>query len=129
MHLPFPDEIFDAAVSGYLLRNVRDVRAALREQMRVVKPGGRVAALETSPPAKGLLRPLVLLYLRFTIPVLGQVIGGNRKAYEYLPSSTTAFLHPEGLARIMEEEGLEEVHFRRFLMGTQVIFSGIRREG
>lgn len=129
LSLPFPDEVFDSVVSAYLLRNVGDVRRALREQIRVVKRGGRVAALDTSPPPSGLLQPLVLFHLRYVIPLLGQMIAKNRAAYEYLPSSTRAFLKPEELARIMEGEGLTGVRFRRLMLGTQVLLSGVRREG
>ncbi|MBN1103144.1 MAG: ubiquinone/menaquinone biosynthesis methyltransferase [Deltaproteobacteria bacterium] len=124
--LPFPDAAFDRVVSGYLLRNVEDVRRALREQIRVVKPGGRVVALDTSPPPRGFFRPAVLFYSRFVIPLLGRVIARNRAAYEYLPASTQAFLRPEALARIMEEVGLRDVRFHRFMMGTQVLLVGDR---
>jgi len=124
--LPFRDATFDGVVSGYLLRNMEDIRAAIREQVRVVKPGGRVAALDTSPPPRGLLQPLVLLYFRFAIPFLGQAIAGNRAAYEYLPGSTRNFLQPESLAKIMESEGLENVRIRRLMFGTQVVLSGTR---
>ncbi|PKN25724.1 MAG: ubiquinone biosynthesis protein UbiE [Deltaproteobacteria bacterium HGW-Deltaproteobacteria-21] len=125
-NLPFRDRTFDGVVSGYLLRNVEEVRAAVREQVRVVKPGGRIAALDTSPPPPGLLQPLVLLYFRFAIPFLGQTIARNRAAYEYLPGSTRAFLQPEKLAEIMEEEGLKNVRVQRFMLGTQVVLSGTR---
>ena len=47
MRLPFPDKTFDAVVSGFLMRNVVDVSATLKEQMRVVEPGGRVVCLDT----------------------------------------------------------------------------------
>lgn len=125
--LPFRDRTFDRVVSGYLLRNMDGIRAAIREQVRVVKPGGVVAALDTSPPPPGLLQPLVLLYFRVAIPFLGQVIAGNRDAYEYLPGSTRAFLQPGRLAEIMKEEGLTNVRVRRLMFGTQVVLSGTRR--
>ncbi|HPO57410.1 MAG TPA: class I SAM-dependent methyltransferase, partial [Anaerolineaceae bacterium] len=41
LRLPFPDESFDALVSGFLLRNVADLDQALAEQYRVLRPGGR----------------------------------------------------------------------------------------
>jgi demethylmenaquinone methyltransferase/2-methoxy-6-polyprenyl-1,4-benzoquinol methylase len=129
LDLPFADAAFDGVVSGYLLRNVGDQRRALREQVRVVKPGGRVAALDTCPPPEGFFRPPVLFYFRFVIPLLGRVIARNRAAYEYLPASTRGFLRPEELARIMEEEGLREVRFHRFMMGTQVLLVGNRTRG
>ncbi|MEJ2751637.1 MAG: class I SAM-dependent methyltransferase [Chloroflexota bacterium] len=50
--LPFPDDYFDAVTSGFLMRNVIDVHKAFSEQMRVLKPGGRVVVLESSPPKR-----------------------------------------------------------------------------
>ena len=50
LNLPFPDAVFDAVTSGYLIRNVTDIRRAFTEQVRTVKPGSRVVCLETSPP-------------------------------------------------------------------------------
>lgn len=125
--LPFRDRAFDGVVSGYLLRNVEDLREAIREQVRVVKPEGRVAALDTSPPPSGLMQPLVLLYFRFVIPLLGQAIARKRAAYEYLARSTRAFMEPGKLAKIMEEEGLIKLRLKRLMLGTQVLLSGTRR--
>ena len=48
--LPFPSSTFDAACSGFMMRNVVDIRAAFAEQARVVKPGGRVVCLEITLP-------------------------------------------------------------------------------
>jgi ubiquinone/menaquinone biosynthesis C-methylase UbiE len=42
--LPFPDDSFDAACSFKVLAHVRDVRVALSEMLRVVRPGGHVVA-------------------------------------------------------------------------------------
>lgn len=126
LHLPFPDATFDAVVSAYLLRNVDAPERAFEEQVRVVRPGGRVVCLDTSPPPSNVLRPLVLAYLRFGIPMLGQFITGQRAAYEYLPSSTRAFMNPEAMATIMARAGLRDVEYRRFMLGTQVVAFGTR---
>jgi ubiquinone/menaquinone biosynthesis C-methylase UbiE len=40
--LPFPDATFDRAMANHMLYHVPNIRAALREIRRVVKPGGRV---------------------------------------------------------------------------------------
>ena len=50
--LPFADGEFDALTFTYLLRYVDDPRATLRELVRVVRPGGRVATLEFGVPAR-----------------------------------------------------------------------------
>ena len=83
LSLPFPDNYFDAVTSGFLMRNVIDVEAAFREQMRVTKPGGRVVVLETSPPKDNALKPFILIHLNYILPTLGRMIAGSSEAYTY----------------------------------------------
>lgn len=45
--LPFGDGVFDAARCERLLQHLPDAGAAVREMARVVKPGGRVVAVDT----------------------------------------------------------------------------------
>jgi len=124
--LPFADAAFDAVTSGYLLRNVADRVGAFREQLRVVKPGGRVVCLDTSPPPASPWRPLLRLYLRRVIPALGRMVAGDREAYAYLSASTEGFKEPEELAAIMRQAGLTEVGYQRFMAGTIAVHSGVR---
>lgn len=126
--LPFSEATFDAVTSGYLVRNVIDIYRAFEEQKRVVKPGGRVVCLETSPPPRNLIRPFILFYLNIVIPIVGSLISGSKKAYQYLPQTTQVFLEPEELASIMKDVGLKDVRYQRFMFGTVVVVVGIRPE-
>jgi len=126
LNLPFPDAHFDAVTSGYLVRNVIDVRQAFEEQMRVVKPGGRVVCLDTSPVPRSALRPFVVFHLKVVIPLLGHLLTRNRAAYMYLPESTQAFMAPEQVASIMRSAGLKDVSYRRFMLGTMAVHTGRR---
>ena len=124
--LPFKDASFDAVTSGYLIRNVSDPALAFREQVRVVAPGGKVVCLDTAPPPDNVLKPLILLYMKVLIPLLGRLVTGHQNAYNYLQETTRAFKTPEELALIMKEAGLENVSSRRLMFGTQVVLSGKR---
>ncbi|MBU1712516.1 MAG: ubiquinone/menaquinone biosynthesis methyltransferase [Proteobacteria bacterium] len=125
-NLPFSDAVFDAVTSGFLIRNITDARSAFIEQMRTVKPGGRVVCLETSPPPRNLMRPFVLFHLKLIIPMLGLVFAGNRNAYRYLTETTEAFKTPEELSLIMRDAGLRDIRFKRFMFGTIAVLSGTR---
>lgn len=127
LRLPFASGQFDAVVSGFLLRNVSDVPQALSEQWRVLRPGGWMVALDTTRPARTWLSPLIRLHMRHVIPLLGQIVTGDRDAYEYLPSSSEAFLEAEELAGLMEQAGFEQVGFRRRNAGTVAIHWGRKR--
>ena len=124
--LPFADDSFDAVTSGFLLRNVVDVAGALREQRRVVRPGGHVVCLETSPPPDNLLRPAIEMHLRYVIPAVGSLISGSNYAYTYLPQSSEAFMPPEALAEAFRVAGLRLVRFKRLMFGTIAIHVGVK---
>ena len=126
LNLPFPDAQFDAVTSGYLMRNVIDIPRALAEQLRVLKPGGRVVVLDTSPPPRNLLRPFILIHLRYGIPLLGRLISGNADAYNYLPESTQKFKTPEELAALMRQAGFQNVQYKLFMFGTMAVHWGDR---
>src|SRR3990170_1008367 len=122
--LPFPSGGFDAVVSGFLLRNVSDIQGALREQHRVLAPGGSIIVLDTTRPSNNLLSPLINFHLHTVIPALGQVVTGSREAYTYLPETTDAFLEAKKLAALMVQAGFREVGFRRLMFGTIAIHWG-----
>jgi demethylmenaquinone methyltransferase / 2-methoxy-6-polyprenyl-1,4-benzoquinol methylase len=124
LNLPFPDNTFDAVTSGYLMRNVIDVRRAWAEQYRVLKPGGRVVCLDTTPPPRNLLYPFINFHMHVVIPVLGRLITGASDAYTYLPDTTENFLRAEKLAERMTEVGFAQVGFRRLMLNTMAIHWG-----
>ena len=125
LHLPFPDNSFDALVSGFLLRNVTLLDAALAEQYRVLKPGGHMVTLDTTrPPEHSLLTPFIRLHMRVVIPTLGALITGQRDAYSYLPSSSEGFLTAEQLAAHIAAAGFQKVMFVRRMAGTMAIHWG-----
>ena len=49
--LPFPDGVFDAVLDGAGTKYYSDKRRALREMLRVVKPGGKVLIAELGMPS------------------------------------------------------------------------------
>lgn len=126
LKLPFPDAIFDAVTSGFLARNVPDMDVMFREQIRVLKPGGRLVCLDTSPVPENIFKPLILFYYRFIIPVIGMLISGEKDAYRYLPETTIKFMRPEALAIKLKEAGLIDVNFKRFMFGNIAVHWGIR---
>ncbi len=118
LHLPFPGGSFDAVTSGFLMRNVIDIDAALAEQYRVLRVGGRVACLDTTPPLDNWLRPLILMHFRFIMPLLGRLVAGQAEAYAYLPSTTEKFLAPEALQQKFAQAGFRNVRYQRLMLGT-----------
>jgi demethylmenaquinone methyltransferase/2-methoxy-6-polyprenyl-1,4-benzoquinol methylase len=124
--LPFPNASFDAVVSGFLLRNVVDLPRSLAEQRRVLRPGGRLVALDTTPPPETPLAPFLRFHMHTVIPTLGGLLTGQREAYTYLPQSTEHFLAPERMTARLMEAGFRQVGFQRCMFGTIGIYWGQR---
>jgi demethylmenaquinone methyltransferase/2-methoxy-6-polyprenyl-1,4-benzoquinol methylase len=128
--LPFADGEFDHLTFTYLLRYVDDPAATLSELARVVKPGGRVAALEFGLPDPPVWRPLWRLYTRTVLPAAGRAFG--REWYE-----VGRFLGPnieelyarwplERQVELWRGAGIHDVRVRRMSLGGGVVFSGVR---
>src|SRR5256712_6703748 len=73
-----PDSSFDAVTTGFCIRNVGNLPQALREILRVLKPGGRLVCLEFSRPVAGWLRRLYDWYSFTLLPWIGSKVSGDR---------------------------------------------------
>ncbi len=124
--LPFEDNRFEAVTFGYLLRNVDDSLQVLKEVYRVLKPGGRIVCLDTTPPEKNLLYPFVQFYFRVGIPLLGRLIASDEAAYSYLTGSTMEFHSAEDLADLFQQANFVDVDYKKFMMGTIGIHWGVK---
>ena len=120
--LPFGEASFDAATVGFGVRNVADLRAALMELRRVVRPDGRVAILEITTPT-GVLAPFYRVWFDRVVPVIGKAFKGGA-AYTYLPASVKRFPGPDELAASMAAAGFGDVRYRTFAGGIVALHTG-----
>ena len=125
-NLPFTSDSFEGVVSGYLLRNVVNLEMVLKEQYRVLNPGGRMVSLDTTPPPKDLWHFPVWVYLRWIIPIIGGLVTGDYKTYQYLPASTDHFLEASSLGERMRMAGFRDVGFRSFMGNSMAIHWGVK---
>jgi demethylmenaquinone methyltransferase/2-methoxy-6-polyprenyl-1,4-benzoquinol methylase len=124
LRLPFAGAIFDAAVSGFALRNFAALEPAFRELARVIKPGGRVGLLEVDRPRNPAVRAGHALYFECGVPLIGGVLSGDREAYRYLPASAVYLPPGRELAGMLQAAGFVRVRKQRFMLGAaQAIYA------
>ena len=124
MALPFADASFDVYTISFGIRNVTRIEAALAEAHRVLRPGGRLMVLEFSHMVSP---PLQWAYDRYSfnvIPVMGQIVAGDRDSYQYLVESIRRFPEQERFAGMIREAGFGQVRFRNLSMGIAALHSG-----
>ena len=124
--LPFAGRSFDLYTIAFGLRNVTHFAAALAEARRVLKPGGRFLCLEFTPEVTPLLQPLYDLYSFHLVPLLGQIVTGDREAYTYLVESIRGFPRQGELAEMIAGAGLEQVRYRNLTGGIAALHSAWR---
>ena len=124
--LPIDSHSVDVYTIAFGLRNVTHIDTALAEARRVLKPGGRFFCLEFSRVVLPLLDKLYDLYSFSMLPRLGQMVAGDRDAYQYLVESIRRFPPQEQLARQMAEAGLGRVRVRNLSGGVAAIHAAWR---
>jgi demethylmenaquinone methyltransferase/2-methoxy-6-polyprenyl-1,4-benzoquinol methylase len=130
--LPFDDATFDHVTFTYLLRYVDDPEATVRELARVLKPGGRLAALEFGVPSAPLSFVLWRLYTRIVMPLAGSVISRRwREVNAFLGPNIERFYraHPQReVERYWRGAGLGDVRSRRMSLGGGIVMSATKRD-
>ncbi|XP_042297919.1 2-methoxy-6-polyprenyl-1,4-benzoquinol methylase, mitochondrial [Sceloporus undulatus] len=124
--LPFNDDKFDIYTIAFGIRNVTHIDQALQEAYRVLKPGGRFLCLEFSQVNNSIISSLYDLYSFQVIPVLGEVIAGDWKAYQYLVESIRRFPAQDEFKEMIEDAGFLKVEYQNLSSGIVAIHSGFK---
>ena len=118
MAVPLRENIFDGAMTAFVLRNVADLPRLFAEAQRVLKPGGKFVSLDMFPPAPGWFAKLYAVYFHRVMPWIGGLLSRDRQAYRYLSDSVRQFHSPETVAEMIAQAGFNEITIRKFLRGA-----------
>jgi len=125
-YIAFPPDDFDAAMVGFGIRNVTNMKKGFSEMHRVLKPGGIMMCLEFSKPTFTPFRWLYDFYSFYIMPFLGEMIAGSRTAYTHLPETIRMWPMPDELTEILKGIGFSEVSHRKLTNGIAVIHLAVK---
>jgi len=123
--LPFPSNYFDCVNVAFGLRNMTHKDLALKEMLRVLRPGGCVIVLEFSKVWKPLQR-LYDAYSFNVIPAIGGLIAKDRDSYRYLVESIRVHPSQEELKQLMQQVGFERVEYFNLAGGVVALHRGYK---
>ncbi len=126
--IPFESTPFDAAVSGFVLRNLRGIDGILAGVYRALRPGGVLSFVDLTEPENPLIRRGGFLYLNTGVSVFGRFVFGADYPAGYLKESMKSFFRPREFKALLEKTGFIEVRAKSFLFGMVTLYSAKKPE-
>ncbi len=121
--LDLPDNTFDYYTIVFGLRNTKNINKSISEAYRVLKKGGRFLCLEFSKVENYNLNLIYKNYSKL-IPIIGQIVVGDRKPYDYLIESIDKFINQKQLIKIMKNNMFINCTYKNLSGGIASIHSG-----
>jgi demethylmenaquinone methyltransferase/2-methoxy-6-polyprenyl-1,4-benzoquinol methylase len=119
--LPLAGASFDLVTTGYGLRNVPDLDAAIDEIARVLRPGGRLLSLDFNKPESMVVRSAYLAYLTVVGSVLGWILHRDADTYRYIPASIRRYPGARGVADRLLARGFVTARVVPLLFGLMTL--------
>jgi len=127
--LPVPDGAIDGIVCGFALRNFVGVDPFFAECARVLRPGGRLVALDAAEPANRFAKVGHQLWFHRIVPWIGGRLSGDPAAYRYLPASTAYLPDGDALVASLRRSGFPDARRATRTAGAVQLLSGTREGG
>lgn len=100
-----PDSSIDLYTVAFGIRNFTHKEVALKEAYRVLKPGGVFACLEFSKVNNPLFDAIYQRWSFGAIPLIGQIVAGDRDSYQYLVESIAKFPSQTEFSNMIKDAG------------------------
>jgi demethylmenaquinone methyltransferase/2-methoxy-6-polyprenyl-1,4-benzoquinol methylase len=124
--LPFENNTFDKYIISFCLRNITNIKKALFESYRILKPGGVFYCLEFSTPESYVINKIYKNYKKNIIPFIGEKITKNKEAYKYLEESINLFPNQKELLKSINKIGYQQTNYFNMFNGIVAIHSGYK---
>ncbi len=126
-NLPFEDQSFDRVTISFGIRNVDNIQIALHEMFRVLKVGGKFLCMEfLRPESDTILRKMYDFFSFHCIPIIGHIIVGDKKPYQYLVNSIRQFPKKNDFIKMIELAGFEMIKTKILIPDVVAIYKAYR---
>ena len=124
--LLFDDNIFDAVIVSFGVRNFENLEKGLADMHRVLREGGKVVIVEFSKPSKFPFKNIYNFYFKSILPKIGKVVSKDQSAYTYLPESVQAFPDGAEFLKVLEKVGFNNTKCIPLTFGVSSIYIGVK---
>lgn len=118
-----PDNRFDLVTGSYALRNAPDLKKALKEILRIMKPNACAAFLDFSKPPGKLSKKARIAILKAWGSFWGILLHRNPEVYGYIAESLKLFPDRSQFKKLLRETGFCITKTQRHFLGfTETIY-------
>ncbi|KAM5462586.1 2-hexaprenyl-6-methoxy-1,4-benzoquinone methyltransferase [Microsporum audouinii] len=123
-----PSNSVDLYTVAFGIRNFTNKQAALEEAYRILKPGGVFACLEFSKVTVGVVDEVYKRWSFGAIPLIGQLVAGDRASYQYLVESIERFPSQEQFRGMIRKAGFITPGdgYENLSLGIAAIHKGVK---
>jgi demethylmenaquinone methyltransferase/2-methoxy-6-polyprenyl-1,4-benzoquinol methylase len=110
--IPLASATVDFVTMGYALRHVADLRLALGEAIRILRPGGIIVLLEVGAPRYRVNRILASAYIGGILPLLSLLMTRQpaaRRLMRYHWKTIANYMPREAVMRVIKDSGFDHV--------------------
>ncbi|MFZ8934152.1 MAG: class I SAM-dependent methyltransferase, partial [Bacteriovoracaceae bacterium] len=91
---------------------------------RVLKKDGLAMIMEFSLPKNPLIKAFYLLYFRYFLPFVGNIVSKHKDAYTYLNKTVEDFPYGKDFTDMMEKAGFQEIRIVPLTFGIASLYIG-----
>jgi len=120
-YMPFKEQVFDAVLCGYSLRDAIELESAIAEIYRVLKKGGSLVVVDLGKPDNKFLRSFVSFYLKYALAVIAFFVAGQSGLkFKTIHGTYKKWPRNSELHSLLSRR-FSKVKFKTGLMGAAVI--------
>lgn len=125
-NLSLSSNTFDVVTISFGIRNFENIDKGLSECYRILKEDGSLFVMEFSTPKHKVFNILYRFYSKHILPLIGQVISNDDKAYKYLPESIVEFDQEHEFTKLLQNNGFDSCTSISLSNGIAHIYIGVK---
>ncbi len=123
-NLPVKNESVTNITVAFGVRNFYDIQEGFNSFYRILKNEGKATIIEFRLPTNPIFKSLYKFYFKKILPLIGGIISGDRKAYQYLPRSVEEFDEKINMPELLKNSGFRKIDVYPLTIGVvQVIIA------
>ena len=124
--MPFQNDIFDAVMCAYSLRDAINLQSAIAEMHRILKKDGKLIIVDLGKPDNVIFKALISFYIKYVMGVIAFIVAG-KAGLKFKTIHGTYIKWPKNSElNLLLRQRFDKVHFSKLMFGGAVIIAAYK---